>query len=80
MYDGNRDVGSVVGQDFTPTSGSFDGYYTCAGSPRSDWIWEGHVSGRFSSDGSSLTAREVWSYKFPTGDDVTVHIDWTATR
>ena len=56
--------------------------YTCSGSPptRSDVVWEGHVSGRFSSDGYSLTATEVWSYRFTTGEKITVHIDWTATR
>jgi hypothetical protein len=74
-------VGIVVGEDFT-AGGGFGYSYTCSGSPptRSDVVWEGHVSGRFSSDGSSLTATEVWSYKFPNGDQVTVHMDWTATR
>lgn len=76
-----RYVGIVVGEDFT-AGGRLAYSYTCSGSPptRSDVVWEGHVSGRFSSDGYSLTAREVWSYKFPTGGEVTVHIDWTATR
>ena len=76
-----RYVGSVVGEDFT-AGGGFGYSYTCSGSPptRSDVVWEGHVSGRFSSDGYSLTAREVWSYTFTTGERVTVHIDWTATR
>jgi hypothetical protein len=74
-------TGIVVGQDFT-AGGGYDYSYTCSGSPptRSEVVWEGHVSGRFSSDGSSLTAKEVWSYRFPSREGVTVHIDWTATR
>ena len=75
-------VGTVVGEDFTAASPSFDLSYACDGTPfaRSPVVWRGQVSGRFSSNGSSLTAAEVWWWKFPTGNEVTVHIDWTATR
>ena len=73
-------VGVVVGEDFSAAApGSYGGWVTCAGT-RTDLVWTGHVSGRFSPPGYSLTATEVWSYKFSTGDEVTVHIDWTATR
>jgi hypothetical protein len=74
-------VGIVVGEDFT-AGGGYAYSYTCSGSPptRSDVVWEGHVSGRFAADGNTLTATEVWSYEFPTGEKVTVSIEWTATR
>ena len=74
-------VGILVGDDFTATGGGCCGSYTCAPAPmRSDLAWEGRVSGRFSPNGYSLAATEVWVYKFPTGDEVAVHLDWTATR
>jgi hypothetical protein len=72
-------AGVVVGEDFSADGGSSGGWVTCAGT-RLDLVWAGHVSGRFSPDRYSLTATEVWSYRFSTGDEVAVHIDWTATR
>jgi hypothetical protein len=76
-----RYVGMVTGEDFI-ARGGYDYSYTCSGAlaVQADVSWEGQVSGRFSSDGNSLTATEIWSYGFGTGQKVTVHIHWTARR
>jgi hypothetical protein len=34
--------------------------------------------GRFSADGSILTAKEVWSYRLASGKTVSMHFDWSA--
>jgi hypothetical protein len=72
-------VGTVVGQDFVAIGPSHNGYNVC-GPTQHHWRIEQRVSGRFSSDGRSLSASEVWLYKLPDGDEVTYYIDWKATR
>ena len=78
-YDPDTYVGTVVGSDFKALGPSYSGYNVC-GTTQHHWRIEQHVSGRFSSNGRSLTATEVWLYKLPDGDEVAYYIDWTAAR
>ena len=80
-FDGDRYAGVIAGDDFTATS-SFSGHHICHGPvpTRTDFDWEGRVSGRFTLPGYSLVATEVWSYRFKTGEEVIVRINWTAVR
>ena len=78
-YDPDTYVGTVAGQDFKAIGPSFDGYHAC-GPAQHHWRIEQHLSGRFSADGRSLTATEVWLYKLRDGGEVTYYIDWKATR
>lgn len=72
-------VGTVVANDFTASSESWPGSFMC-GEARSDYRFEANVSGRFSADGRTLTAAEVWSYRLTSGETVSFHFDWNATK
>jgi hypothetical protein len=62
-------------------SESFLGAFSCPGTTtRWDYRFEGRVSGGVSSDGQTLTAKEVWSYTLTTGEEAALHLDWIATR
>jgi hypothetical protein len=41
---------------------------------------ETHVSGRFSGDGVALTAEQVDSLQFKSGETLSLQYDWSATR
>jgi hypothetical protein len=41
---------------------------------------EARVSGRFSADGGSISAEEVFSYVLGSGDQVDFHSRWAAAR
>jgi hypothetical protein len=46
---------------------------------RVEFSAETHVSGRFSGDGHSLTAEQVDSLRFNTGETLSLRYDWSAT-
>jgi hypothetical protein len=70
-------AGTVMGNDFTATSGWGPGFQPCGGEVF--YSFEASASGRFSADGRSLTAEEVWSYRLPSGDTTSLHFAWSAT-
>ena len=71
--------GTVEGDTFEAASRSWTTSLLC-GAARSEYQFEAHVSGRFSADGRSLTATEVWSYRPTSGATIRFHFDWTATQ
>jgi hypothetical protein len=71
-------VGTITGNDFTATTATAPGSMLCSGAQVS-LGFEASVSGRFSADGRSLTAEEVWSYRRPSGDTFSLHFTWSAT-
>jgi hypothetical protein len=72
-------VGSGNGLDFTAISNDYTQVHPC-GSVSFEWR-STNVSGRFSEDGGSLTATEVWSYtNTATGDTFSFSYSWVASR
>ena len=47
---------------------------------RVEFRGEIYVSGRFSGDGHALTAEEVVSLQLNSGETLSLHYDWGATR
>ncbi len=69
-------AGTVSGESFEART-THAGFLPCGGS-RLDYEFESLVSGRFSSDGAQITARETWSYRVPSGDAFVYYFDWIA--
>lgn len=81
--DGIEYVGSLSGHDFS-VAGRFNNgnpfTVGCSSRGQVAVVLTGHVSGRFSDDGRSLSAEEVASYLFvATGEQVDVRSLWIAT-
>jgi hypothetical protein len=70
-------VGKVVAQDVVAASEGWTGAHACDGA-RYEFRFEADMVGRFSADGSILTAKEVWSYRLASGKTVSMHFDWSA--
>ena len=80
--DGIEYVGSLSGQDFFAAGGFNHGNsfpMGCASGGGVNVILTGRVSGRFSDDGRSISAEEVLSYLYSTGEQVDVRYRWSAT-
>lgn len=71
--------GTVVADVLTAAVKSLSGATFCGGS-RFDFRAEHHVSGRFSGDGRALTAEQVQSLQLSSGETLSLHYDWSATR
>ncbi len=73
--------GAVVGGvlEVPLRTGSSAGYCGQKGG-RVEFSFEGYVSGRFSEDGSTLTAEEFQSLRLTSGEAITFHYDWVARK
>jgi hypothetical protein len=71
-------VGAVVANEYSATD-SDGGTWQC-GAARLAFRSEGHVSGRFSTDGRSLTGEEGVVFRLESGETITRRGDWNGTR
>jgi hypothetical protein len=71
-------IGAVVADQFSATD-SDEGTWQC-GAVRLRFRTEGHVSGRFSADGRSLTGEEGVVFRLESGETITRRWDWKGTR
>ena len=67
----------TINNDAFEAGASYTGYMPCGG-PRLDYLFESRVAGRFSSDGTRISARETWSYRVASGDAFVYYFDWSA--
>ncbi|HUR41803.1 MAG TPA: hypothetical protein VM240_11635 [Verrucomicrobiae bacterium] len=78
--DNVRHTGTAEGNQFTARSVSWPTRFpTCSDGTPLTGTFDAKVTGRFSDDGAHLTAKEVWTYHFSSGD-VTFLIDWSADQ
>lgn len=72
----------VAGTDFSGSGATMpSGYFTCGQSGRDDvYRGEDHLAGRFSVDGKTLTADQALVFQLTSGNVITYHFAWTATR
>jgi hypothetical protein len=68
--------GTVVEDVLTVAIKSLSGTNPVCGQGRA----ESHVSGRFSGDGRALTAEDVKSLQFSSGETLRAYYDWSAAR
>jgi len=68
--------GTVVENVLTGAIKSLSGTNPVCGQGRA----ESHVSGRFSADGRALTAEDVKSLQFSSGETLRAYYDWSAAR
>jgi hypothetical protein len=71
-------IGAVVVNEYSATD-SDGGTWQC-GAARLTFRSEGHVSGRFSTDGRSLTGEEGVVFRLESGETITRRWDWKGTR
>jgi hypothetical protein len=72
----------VAGTDFSGSGATMpSGYFSCGQSGR-DYVYRGedHLAGRFSADGKTLTADDELVFQLVSGNVITYHFAWTATR
>jgi hypothetical protein len=69
-------VGAVNEQSFTAASGTYHSAWLCSGSV----TLSSSVVGSFSPDGRTLSGRERLTYRVDGGGDLTVTLEWNATR
>jgi hypothetical protein len=73
---------TVAGADFSGSGTTIEsGYYTCGQSGR-DYVSSGedHLTGHLAADGNMLTADQELVFQLTSGNIVTYHFAWTATR
>ena len=71
-------IGAVVANEYSATD-SDGGTWQC-GAARLAFRSEGHVSGRFSTDGRSLMGEEGVVFRLESGETITRRWDWKGTR
>ena len=71
-------MGTVVANEYSATD-SDGGTWQC-GAARLAFRSEGHVSGRFSTDGRSLTGEEGVVFRLESGETITRRWEWKGTR
>ena len=71
-------VGAVLADEYSATD-SDAGTWQC-GAARLSFRTEGHVSGRFSTDGRALTGEEGVVFRLESGETITRRWDWKGTR
>ena len=73
---------TVAGADFSGSGTTIpSGYFKCGQSGRDDvYRGEDHLAGRFSADGNTLTADQELVFQLTSGNVITYHFAWTATR
>ena len=71
--------GSITGEHFIANSEAWTGGFPCGGT-QVEFVFQAEVSGRFSANGQSLTATEVWIYQLSSGEAVRISFDWVANR
>lgn len=69
-------TGTVNGTNFTAASPAWETTFQPCGHFR----YTGSLSGRFSEDRTHLTATEVWTYTFDSGQVWTMTFSWSASR
>jgi hypothetical protein len=72
-------VGSIDGSAFSAASVTQSGTTLCDGVAVGQ-VFQSHLTGRFSAEGHSLTAKETWSFQFDTGEVGELSFEWTGTR
>jgi len=78
--DNVRETGTVDGNTFTALSVPWPiSFPPCADGTVLSGSFDASVTGRFSDDGTHLTAKEVWIYRFSSGE-ITFFMDWTADK
>lgn len=77
--DHNNYVGMVAGDEFLATETEAGPTLQC-GEAQLRFRTEARVSGRFSSDGSSLVGKETSVFLLESGKTITRHWDWQARR
>lgn len=79
--DNVRETGRVDGREFTARSVTWPTatFVTCPDGTVLSGTFDASVTGRFSDDGRHLTAKEVWAYRFSSGE-VTFLLDWSANQ
>jgi len=75
--DSQEYTATVAGAEFSG-SGRPSGYFACGESRI--YRAENHLAGRFSADRSRMTADEELVIYLPSGDVVTYHTEWSATK
>jgi len=76
--DNVRQTGTVDGNEFTARSVPWPiSFPSCADGTVLSGSFDASVTGRFSDDGTHLTAKELWSYHFSSGE-ITFFIEWSA--
>ena len=78
--DHNHYVGTVVADGFSATDNDDSGATWQCGEAQLHYRTEGRVSGRFSGDGRALTGEEVALFRLESGETITRHWAWSATR
>lgn len=75
-------IATVAGTDFSGSGTTTpSGYFTCGPLGRDDVSGgEDHLAGRFSADGNTLTADQELVLQATSGNVITYHFAWTATR
>ena len=71
-------MGAVVANEYSATD-SDGGTWQC-GAVRLAFRSEGHVSGRFSTDGGSLTGEEGVVFRLDSGETISRRWEWKGTR
>ncbi len=78
--DNVRQTGTVDGNAFTARSVPWPiSFPPCADGTVLSGSFDASVTGRFSDDGTHLTAKELWSYRFSSGE-ITFFIEWSADQ
>ena len=72
--------GTVLDGVLTAAIKSITGQHFCAAGSTLGARYDGHVSGRFSADGRALTAEDVRSVQFSSGETQRYYYDWSASR
>jgi hypothetical protein len=72
-------VGILEGDAFT-ASANIAGYALRCRGEMQNLVFESRAAGRFSADGTALTARETVTYRFASGEAIVYTFDWMATR
>lgn len=70
----------VTADAFTADTGGPSAGWCSEKGGRVEFTSQDHLSGRFSSDGTTLTAAEDISLQLKSGETVSFHFDWTAAR
>jgi hypothetical protein len=69
-------VGAVNERSFTAASDNYRSGWQCA----RNVTFSSSVVGSFSADGRTLSGRERLTYRVDGGDDLTITLEWNATR
>lgn len=80
LTDHDHYIGTVVADEFSATETEDTGGMWDCGAARLRYRFEGRVSGRFSTDGRSLSGEEVALFRLESGATIRRSWDWIAIR